>query len=127
MKNFTIGAEIKRILLSDPEIRSKANNKCFPIVASKGTTFPFILYSRTEFTPRNNKDYSGEKVTVRFQIIAKKYEDAVELANDVADCLISNSETAIIEDIKILNIREDYNFSDDCYVEIIDVDFELKE
>lgn len=127
MKNFTIGAEIKRILLSDPEIRSKANNKCFPIVASKGTTFPFILYSRTGFTPKSNKDYTGEIVTVQFQIIAKKYEDAVELANDVADCLISNSETAIIEDIKILNIREDYNFSDDCYVEIIDVDFELKE
>ena len=125
MKNFKIGKEIKRILLSDEQVTEQLNNKCFPLVAKAGTTFPFLLYKRTSYRPASNKDYSNEIVSIEFQIVSTTYEESVNIADSVADCLNNNKETDLIENLTIDNIRED--FIEDSYVQIIDVSIELKD
>ena len=53
MKNFKIGSEIRDILSS--ALGDNVKKKIFPLVAPANTTFPFIVYRRSGYTPNSNK------------------------------------------------------------------------
>ena len=116
MKNFKIGKELKTILNN---VNSAVDNKVFPLVANAGTTFPFIVYRRSNYRPNDNKDYLDEIVGVELAILSDKYEESVNVANDVADTL-ENAHTELVEQIKITNIFEDYQ--EDTFIQKINID-----
>jgi hypothetical protein len=124
MKNFKVGKELRTLLSNSGEVTELVGSKVFPIVANEGTTFPFIVYRRTNYTPASNKDYTSEIVGVEINILSQKYDEAVNIADVVATSL-DRKETNFIEDIKITNISEDY--IEDTFVERIYLDIYIKE
>lgn len=123
MKNFKVGKEIKQILCNSKDVTDLIDNKVFPIVANEGTNFPFAVYRRNGYRPASNKDYEDEVVSLEIVILSLKYDESVEIANTIADTLISNK-TDIIEDIQISNISEDY--TEDTFIQRLYIDIYLK-
>ena len=123
MKNFTVGKDIVSLLNSSAEVSSALGTKIFPLLVPAQTTFPFLVYRRSYYTPMNNKDYEGEKVGVELVIAALKYEEGGKIADAVADALIHQT-TDNIEDIAATSISEDY--VEDTYLQRINIEVTLK-
>ena len=124
MKNFKVGKELITILSGSSAVTEAVGNKIFPLVAVPNTTFPFIVYRRSYYTPANNKDYEGEKVGVELVVCSPKYDESVNIADKVATAL-NHAMTAMVEDIKITNISE--NFIDDTFTQQINIEVSLKD
>ena len=124
MKNFKVGKELITILSGSSAVTDAVGNKIFPLVAVPNTTFPFIVYRRSYYTPANNKDYEGEKVGVELVVCSPKYDESVNIADKVATAL-NHAMTAMVEDIKITNISE--NFIDDTFTQQINIEVSLRD
>ena len=123
MKNFKIGSEIRNVILSSAAVKNAVDTKVFPLIANAGTTFPFLVYRRSSYSPMSNKDTLNETVYMEIAIITTNYEQSVTIANDVADALI-NYESDTIEEIKVTNISEE--FISDSFVQKINLQIDLK-
>ena len=123
MKNFKVGAELRKILLADKAVAGKLQDKVFPLVANAGTTFPFLVYKRSAYMPASNKDYQSEMVDIEIAIATQRYDEGVDIADAVANCL-NHKQTDIIENIEISNIYEDYQ--QDTFLQRINIQIELK-
>ena len=123
MKNFKIGQEIRNTILSSAAVKNAVDTKVFPLIANAGTTFPFLVYRRSSYSPMSNKDTLNETVYMEIAIITTNYEQSVTIANDVADVLI-NYESDTIEEIKVTNISEE--FISDSFVQKINLQIDLK-
>lgn len=123
MKNFKVGKELVNILQGSSAVTDALGNKIFPLVAVSNTTFPFMVYKRSYYTPENNKDYEGEKVGVEMIICATRYEDGVDIADKVATA-VHHARTDLIDDVNITNIKEDY--IEDTYTQQINIEITLR-
>lgn len=123
MKNFKVGKELVNILQGSSAVTNALGNKIFPLVAVPNTTFPFMVYKRSYYTPENNKDYEGEKVGVEMIICATRYEDGVDIADKVATA-VHHARTDLIDDVNITNIKEDY--IEDTYTQQINIEITLR-
>jgi hypothetical protein len=123
MKNFKVGKELVNILNGSSAVKTALGNKIFPLVAVPSTTFPFMVYRRSYYTPENNKDYEGEKVGVEMVICATRYEDGVDIADKVATAL-NHARTNMIDDIEITNISE--NYVEDTFTQQVNIEITLK-
>lgn len=123
MKNFKIGQEIRNAILSSTAVKNAVDTKVFPLIANAGTSFPFIVYRRSSYSPMSNKDTLNETVYIEIAIITTNYEQSVSIANDVADVLI-HYESDTIEEIKVTNISEE--FISDSFVQKINLQIDLK-
>ena len=123
MKNFKIGSEIRNVILSSAAVKNAVDTKVFPLIANAGTTFPFIVYRRSSYSPLSDKDTLTESVYIEIAIITTNYEQSVSIANDVADVLI-HYESDTIEQIKVTNISEE--FISDSFIQKINLQIDLK-
>ena len=123
MKNFKIGSEIRNVILSSTAVKNAVDTKVFPLIANAGTTFPFIVYRRSSYSPLSNKDVLNESVYMEIAIICTNYEQSVSIANDVADVLLAY-ESDNIEEIKVTNISEE--FISDSFVQKVNLQIDLK-
>lgn len=123
MKNFKVGKELVNILQGSSAVTKALGNKIFPLVAVPNTTFPFMVYRRSYYTPENNKDYEGEKVGVEMVICATRYEDGVDIADKVATA-VNHARTNMIDDINITNISE--NYVEDTFTQTVNIEITLK-
>ena len=123
MKNFEIGKDIKALLSSSTEVSSALGDKIFPLIAAAKTTFPFLVYRRSYYSPMGNKDYDGERVGVEIVIASTQYEEGVKIADAVADALL-HKQTQIIDDIQAVTMSED--FVEDTYLQRITMEITLK-
>lgn len=108
-----IGQTINNILSNDANVTQIVGNKIYPMVADTGTTFPFIVYKKSSYTPIYTKDgISNKSATVEIIIAAEDYETSVNLADIVFIAisakdrkfrLVSNTED-YIEDTFIQNL-----------------------
>ena len=121
MKNFKVGKEINRLLTESNVLG--VSGKIFPLVANPNTTFPFLVYRRIGYQPRNNKDYVGEIITIEMNIASESYQEGVDIANSVAD-ILQNKETDIIETIQLVNVYEMY--LQDTFIQNLQFRIELK-
>ena len=124
MKNFDIGKELTTIILHNDDITNLIDNKVFPLVANAGTTFPFVVYRRSSFSPRGNKDELSEVVGIDLAVISNTYSQSVNLANLIADTLLAVNDNDVIDYVRIVNMWED--FSEDTYIQKINIDIYLK-
>ena len=102
---------------------SALGNKIFPLIAPAKTTFPFLVYRRSYYTPQSNKDYDGEKVGIEIVIVSTQYEEGVDIADAVADALIHHT-TDNIDDITAITMSED--FIEDTFLQRITIEATLK-
>lgn len=123
MKNFKVGKELVNILQGASAVVDALGNKIFPLVAVPNTTFPFLVYRRSYYTPENNKDYEGEKVGVEMVICATRYEDGVDIADKVATA-VNHARTNMIDDVNITNISE--NYVEDTFTQQVNIEITLK-
>lgn len=123
MKNFKIGQEIRNVILSSTTVKNAVDTKVFPLIANAGTTFPFIVYRRSSYSPQSDKDTLTESVYMEIAIICNNYEQSVSIANDIADVLLAyKSDT--IEEIKVTNISEE--FISNSFVQKVNLQIDLK-
>lgn len=123
MKNFKIGSEIRNVILSSAAVKNAVDTKVFPLIANAGTTFPFIVYRRSSYSPKSDKDVLNETVYIEIAIICNNYEQSVSIANDVADVLLAY-ESDTIEEIKVTNISEE--FISNSFVQKVNLQIDLK-
>lgn len=123
MKNFKIGSEIRNVILSSSAVKNAVDTKVFPLIANAGTTFPFIVYRRSSYSPKSDKDTLTESVYIEIAIICNNYEQSVSIANDVADVLLAY-ESDTIEEIKVTNISEE--FIADSFVQKVNLQIDFK-
>ena len=123
MKNFKIGSEIRNVILSSTAVKNAVGTKVFPLIANAGTTFPFVVYRRSSYSPQSDKDVLSESVYMEIAIICNNYEQSVSIANDVADALIQY-ESDTIEEIKVTNISEE--FISNSFVQKVNLQIDLK-
>ena len=123
MKNFKIGSEIRNVILSSTEVKNAVDTKVFPLIANAGTTFPFVVYRRSSYSPQSDKDVLSESVYMEIAIICTNYEQSVSIANDVADVLLAY-ESDTIEQIKVTNISEE--FISNSFVQKVNLQIDLK-
>lgn len=122
MKLVKIGKTLRSLLLSDNTVSEYLTGKIFPLVAVEGTTFPFLVYRRSGYTPVSNKDLEDEIVTVEVAILSDKYETSVDVADAVLTGLHGSNEE--IDRVKIIGTSEE--FSDDIYIQKLIIDIYLK-
>lgn len=120
MKNFKIGSEIRDILSS--ALAENVKGKIFPLVAPANTTFPFIVYRRSGYSPNGNKDIQSEIVFIELAVITTEYAESVEIANKVADILQAAS-SENIDEITVTNIFEEY--ISDSFVQKINISVKI--
>ena len=123
MKNFKIGSEIRNVILSSAAVKNTVDTKVFPLIANAGTTFPFVVYRRSSYSPQSDKDVLSESVYMEIAIICNNYEQSVSIANDVADVLLAY-ESDTIEEIKVTNISEE--FISNSFVQKVNLQIDLK-
>lgn len=111
INSFNIGKVVCGILLNDEKVNERVGDKIYPIIADETTTFPFIVYQRSGFTPQSNKDRTDENVTVDIVIAAETYAESIDTAIRVREALEHKQGTfqgIDINDIVIDDATEDY-------------------
>jgi len=122
-----IGKLIYQTISADTYISSLVGSKIYPIVAPNDTTFPFIVYTRTNVFPNiQTKDgWIGDKISFQITIACSDYSQSADLANKVRDlfenCKINNSDLTISE-IRLTSISE--LFQEDTYIQNLYFDCE---
>ena len=97
----------------------------YPIVAEKGTQYPFAVYRRTGLQTANTKDIYNtvEYATVEIIVAATTYNESLKYAQDVKVQLENQrgiSESAKEEDIKITDVfltSASEDFVNDAYIQ----------
>lgn len=108
--SILIGKYLYSRLATIPSIEGKV----FPVVADQSTTYPFIIYQRTNITSDElSKDGYGED-TVDFSVIvvSEHYDDSCELANAVRHLLekkMMTYDSMEIRDCHLVGISEAYS------------------
>lgn len=93
---------------------------CYPIIAEKGTNYPFCVYRRTALSGNNSKDGYTYKETISIEIIvcATTYSESVKCAHEIKTQLEKQRgrfENINITNIALTNANEDW--SGDAYVQ----------
>lgn len=110
--NLEIGTFIKEQL--DPIINT------YPIIADKGAVYPFCVYKRTGFRPKNTKDIFNveEELSIEIIIAGQTYKDSISFAQKVKDALENfrgKWRNTHINQILMDNTNEDW--SNDTYIQ----------
>lgn len=88
MDSLKVGIAINRMLLDNPLIVDKVQNKVFPIVSESDIDFPFIVYRRSSLFPKYVKFGNVEdEITIEIIALSSNYADSVEIAQLIRDTL----------------------------------------
>jgi hypothetical protein len=103
------------------KIGSLVNNRCYPLIAENGTTYPFIIYQRDSLDSMFCKDgvYEDE-VNVSVRVVTDTYNAGIDLAQSVREAMTFNNYT--IEDggtYTSLMVQADEEFSNDAYIQTL--------
>lgn len=85
----------------------------YPIVAEKSALFPFAVYRRLNFTPRDTKDKYNfeERVTMEIVIATEIYKQSIEFASKIKEALEYFKgiwRNTYITNIRLIDSNEDY-------------------
>jgi len=83
------GKYIRQIMVDNQELMELiAANKIFPLIANPDTTFPFIVYSRTNLIPTYTKDLLTDNlVSFVVIVVSDNYVQSLNIANAVRHSL----------------------------------------
>lgn len=131
MESLELGRVVKSILLQDEELsRQVGGCKVFPLVADKGTSFPFIVYRRDGLTPSTNKDKLVYDTQVRMSIIvaSSDYRQGLGICSKVIDVLLASQGRTIggleITDLELQDTSEEYR--EDTFLQLLSITVNIK-
>ena len=130
MESLELGRVVKSILLQDEELSRQVGSKVFPLVADKGTSFPFIVYRRDGLTPSTNKDKLFYDTQVRISIIvaSSDYRQGLGICSKVIDVLVGSKGRAIgaleLTDVELKDTREEYR--EDTFLQLLSITVNIK-
>lgn len=117
-KALEAGKVINQVLTSDATIKGYIGNKVYPLIADKGTTFPFIIYRRSSITPVDSKE--GIYVTSAYYsvaIAAESYKDSISIARAVVGALTSAKGEIQGLNIQSISLTQSNEYWDDEFVQ----------
>lgn len=85
VNSLLIGKTIYNCMNTNEDLNKIVKNKIYPLVADQSTTFPFVVYYRTNIMSSNyTKDGYGED-EVEFTVIgvSDKYNVSCDIANEI--------------------------------------------
>ena len=114
------GKYLRKIMVENAELAALIDTKkIYPLIANADTTFPFIVYSRTNLMPLYTKDFLTEnQVTFAVIVVSDKYAESLDLANAVRHSLEGyryRDENIDINPIKLESIYEET--LEDAYIQ----------
>ena len=118
--SLQIGKAIYHLLSKDSRIKEKVGSKIYPLIVEESTTFPFIIYKRTNISPNYTKgSYSvNESVTVDVVIASKDY--TADYVRDALEGRRGNFAGIEINDIRMISADEEY--IEDTFIQNITFD-----
>ena len=130
MENLELGRVVKSILLQDEEISRQVGSKVFPLVADKGTSFPFIVYRRDGLTPSTNKDklVYDTQVRMSFIVASSDYRQGLGICSKVVDVLLASQGKTVggleITDLELQDTSEEYR--EDTFLQLLSITVNIK-
>ena len=130
MESLELGRVVKSILLQDEELSRQVGSKVFPLVADKGTSFPFIVYRRDGLTPSTNTDKLVFDTQVRMSLIvaSSDYRQGLEICSKVIDVLLASQGRTIggleITDLELQDTSEEYR--EDTFLQLLSITVNIK-
>lgn len=119
--SISIIKELRKILLSNVELKNLVGERIFPIVADVETNYPFIVIKRNSLTVNYTKDILLlDENLLTFSILAEDYEKAVNIA-ELVRITLENKKTDFIKDCRIRNVSDSFN-----NVFVIEITFDIK-
>lgn len=119
--SISIIKELRKILLSNVELKKLVGERIFPIVADVETNYPFIVIKRNSLTVNYTKDILLlDENLLTFSILAEDYEKAVNIA-ELVRITLENKKTDFIKDCRITNVSDSYN-----NIFVIEITFKIK-
>lgn len=119
-QKWTIGNDIRNMMLADEDIESQVKDKIFPIIAPENTNGDFIIYKREQYGKKTVKNgvYEDE-CTVAVIGISDNYDSAVALASKIDNALTGRHtlENGVKLNIMLQDSTEE--FTDNKYVETL--------
>ena len=103
------------------KIGSLVSNRCYPLIAENGTTYPFIVYQRDSLDSMFCKDgvYEDE-VNVSVKVVTDTYNAGIDLAQSVREAMTFNNYTS--EEggtYTSLMVQADEEFNNDAYIQTL--------
>ena len=126
MDSIRIGKEIFSILNGSDELTNIVGNKIYPIIVEKETSYPFIVYKRTNIIPDYTKDFHfKDSVLLDIICVSNDYSESIEIAS-IVRTLLEDKRFGLqgIESIKLESADED--FIDDAYIQTISFNITIK-
>lgn len=130
MESLEIGRVIISILQQDKELSKLVGSKIFPLIADKGTSFPFIVYRRDSLTPSSNKDSLIYDTQVRMSMIiaSSDYRQGLGICSKVIDVLLASQGRTIggleITDLELQDASEEYR--EDTFLQLLSITVNIK-
>lgn len=117
MDSLKVGKEIYSLLNGSSLLTDIVGSKIYPIIVEKETTYPFIVYKRSNIVPNYTKDFHfKDEVIIDVICVSNDYSESVDIASMVRDILEDKRFTGI-ESIKLESADED--FIDDAYIQTL--------
>ena len=130
MESLELGRVVKSILLQDEELSRQVGSKIYPLVADKGTSFPFIVYRRDGLTPSTNKDklVYDTQVRMSFIVASSDYRQGLGICSKVIDVLLASQGRTIgeleITDLELQDTSEE--FKEDTFLQLLSITVNIK-
>lgn len=123
IKYLQVGRILRKKMLNYSPLKEKVGSKIYPLVADKGTTFPFIIYRRESSQPSSNKDKLLFDIdsTVSIIIATDNYTQSIEIAELVLDCL-----SIAEEDTEIELINTDERYQEETFIQQLTYKIKIK-
>lgn len=124
MSTLSVGKLIYSVITTqaaeDQTLKDSLSTKVYPIAAPADTTFPFVVYSRTNsYTENQTKDgWLNDRCSFSITVVSDKYDESVEVAEFVRDALencILSSSSLEIHNIHLTSSNELFN--EDEYIQ----------
>ena len=127
-----IGLHIKRVLANVEAVTRMVGNRIYPLVVPQGVeTYPFICYDMNGFSGDSTKDGVLDDVaSVNIAIIAKSYEEAIVLGNEVRYAFEGKRakyEELSVRDCVNVAYNDEYIDALDCYAINLSMDFRTED
>lgn len=118
--SILVSKYIRKFLVENEEVQGLIDvNKIFPLIANADTTFPFIVFQRSNLMPIYTKDILTENlITMVIIVVSNDYIQSLDLANAVRHALEGNiyrDNDIVISAMKMESITEET--LEDAYIQ----------
>ena len=118
--SILVSKYIRRFLVENEEVQGLIDvNNIFPLIANADTTFPFIVFQRSNLMPIYTKDILTEnQITMVIIVVSNDYIQSLDLANAVRHALEGNiyrDNDIVISAMKMESITEET--LEDAYIQ----------